>query len=278
MKKSMYLLFAFLLACSKPENVPASTATALPIPTPRIAPTGTSEPAEFMDESGATMRFVAAGNFMTRGKEGEDELHVKYLPGFYMDKYEVSNAQYRACVDADVCTPPSGTSENGYYYGSAEFDNYPVIFVPWNMAEKYCGTWRSARLPIGDEWEKAARGGSDQRKYPWGDGFDETQANFCDTNCLFAWADKSLDDGYVDIAPVDAFENGISPYGIHNLVGNVDEWVATVEGDYDYHQAFVGGSYKSHSDELIIQQEFPLYLKSYNDSWTGFRCAREAGP
>jgi len=160
----------------------------------------------------------------------EEPAHTVNLDSFYMDKYEVSNDTYRECVSSGACLPPTDTSSStrSSYYGDSQYDDYPVIYVDWNMANAYC-EWRGARLPTEAEWEKAARG-MDGRMYPWGNSFDGMKANFCDKNCSYDWANKNYDDGYADTASVDAFSSGASVYGIFNLAGNVWEWVA---GWYD---------------------------------------------
>lgn len=139
-------------------------------PTSAATSTATALPAEVIDQQGVQMVLVPAGEY-TMGSEsgGYDEtpVHTVYLSTFYIDKYEVTNALYKACVDAGVCNPPydAGSYTRASYYGNPEFDNYPVVYVDWSMSGSYC-EWRDARLPTEAEWEKAARG-TDARVYPW---------------------------------------------------------------------------------------------------------------
>ncbi|HEU0294971.1 MAG TPA: SUMF1/EgtB/PvdO family nonheme iron enzyme [Anaerolineales bacterium] len=167
-----------------------------------------------VDDKGAEMVLVPAGNFSMGSDTGdvdEKPIHVVYLDDFHIDKYEVTNKLYKACVDAGVCQPPVDTSTftRASYYGNAQFENYPVIWVDWNMANTYC-EWRGARLPTEAEWEKAAHG-TDGRTYPWGEVSDCTSANF--GSCVG------------DTTPVGSYESGQSPYGVYDMAGNVWEWV-----------------------------------------------------
>jgi len=226
---------------------PATEApTEAPTRAPTQAPTAIQD--EITDAQGVPMRLVPAGEFTMGGTADtaysecqklyiggtcdrswftdEEPAHTVYLDDFYMDKYEVSNAAYRDCVNTGACQPPTDTSSytRTSYYGNSSYDDYPVLYVTWDMANTYC-EWRGGRLPTEAEWEKTARG-PDGRLYPWGNTFDGNNANFCDENCSFDWANKSYDDGYADTAPVSAYSSGVSVYGIFNLAGNVWEWVA----------------------------------------------------
>jgi formylglycine-generating enzyme required for sulfatase activity len=138
-----------------------------------------------------------------------------FLPTFWIDRTEVTNADYRECVDAGVCSAQSGGDFN--YHNNPAFDDFPVVFVSWDDADTYC-RWIGKRLPTEAEWEKAARG-TDGRIWPWGNAlkdnvYDPVQrANVGD----------SVTDGPKQVG---SYPKGASPYGALDMAGNVWEWVS----------------------------------------------------
>jgi formylglycine-generating enzyme required for sulfatase activity len=178
---------------------------------------------------GAAVVYVPAGEFKmgsTRGDDDEQPVHTVALDSFWIDRTEVTNAQYEQCVAAGACRPrPSrGSDTHAWHYGDSAYDDYPAIYVTWYQAETYCG-WVRGRLPTEAEWEYAARG-PEGRMFPWGDEFDGTRLNYCDSNCERDWADETTDDGYAKTAPVGSFPAGASWCEALDMAGNVWEWVA----------------------------------------------------
>ena len=182
------------------------------------------------------MALIPAGEYQMGSADANIEdyeipLHTVYTDAFYMDIHAVTNAEYKAFVEANSEWRKEnvyqGYSEgylthwrnNNYPEGEAE---HPVIFVSWQAAMVYA-KWIGKRLPTEAEWEKAARGGLEGHKYSWGDTDpDGTQCNFADKNTDYKWSNKDVDDGYRLSAPVGSFPaNG---YGLYDMTGNVWEW------------------------------------------------------
>ena len=151
--------------------------------------------------------------------EDEQPQHRLWIDGFYMDTYEVTMEEYRAFQRATKYRElPEGVSTY------APGNQHPVVGVSWDDAKAYC-RWAEKQLPTEAQWEKAARG-LDGQTYPWGNyPVNGRWANYCDATCDEYWNDAKQTDGYPYTAPVGSFPDGKSPYGIHDLAGNVWEWV-----------------------------------------------------
>jgi formylglycine-generating enzyme required for sulfatase activity len=156
--------------------------------------------------------------------------HTVILDDFWIDQTEVSNAQYRQCVEAGTCAEPTTCKKGEPTYYDAEKTDHPVVCVSWDDAQTYC-EWTGARLPSEAEWEYAFRG-EQNLIYPWGNIFDGTKLNYCDVNCELSHADDHYDDHYVNTAPVGSYLEDVSWCGALDMSGNISEWVNDWSGSY----------------------------------------------
>ena len=168
-------------------------------------------------ENPAAMEMVSvpAGEFQMGSDAGqidEKPAHTVSLGAYWIDKTEVTNAEYVQCVADGKCKP-------SYYANDRKLnaENQPVVGVDWNMANAYC-EWAGRRLPSEAEWEKAARG-TDGRTYPWGNQEPD--------NSLLNYNENEG-----KTTQVGKYPQGASPYGALDMAGNVWEWVNDWYGDY----------------------------------------------
>jgi formylglycine-generating enzyme len=218
-----------------------------------------------------------------------------YLDAFYIDRYEVTNAQFERFVTLDGYRTladregwgwvrrqrPDGrwddTKVSGVTWraptgpGSKPEPDHPVVQVSWHDADAYC-RWAGKQLPTEAQWEKAARGG-DGRRYPWGDVWDP--------------AHVSAGSGTAGPQPVGSRRTGKSPYDVHDLLGNVEEWVhdwyaadyykagpsQNPQGPRDgARRAVRGGAWVHEPKDLRISARASA-TPDTRRSYTGFRCA-----
>jgi serine/threonine-protein kinase len=277
----------FLAGCSVR---PLQASTDLPAVTKSKSGIGSTV---FSEPDGMTLLYIPAGEFVMGSDTGDEDqkpARIIDLDAYWIDQTEVTNKMYALCVAAGVCKEPVGktSSTHASYYGNPDFENYPVLYIDWNMAKAYC-EWVNRRLPTEAEWEKAARG-PNANIYPWGDIFDGSLLNFCDRNCSFEWADKSFDDGFADVAPVGNYPLGKSIYGAYDMGGNVWEWASSLYRPYPYNAAdgredlvstgsrvVRGGSWVNYIYSLTSASR---YWNSQSDTYyhVGFRCAMNATP
>ena len=218
-------------------------------------------PSKITDDYGIEMLLIPAGQFEMG--EGANALTIT-LDNYYIDKYEVTNANYAECVNTGYCenSGASASLTRDSYYGNSQYSDYPV-FVDLQDAQLYC-EWRGSRLPTEAEWEKAARG-TDGRTYPWGEWIDCNLASF--SGCVD------------DTRAVGSYPNGISPYGVYDMAGNVWEWVYYEDAStlhIDPNDLILRGGSWWNEEEFLRVTSRVKYGPSIPIFSVGFRCAMSA--
>ena len=178
----------------------------------------------------AVMVYVPAGEFLMGTSDADIEHYKEIFPlrdiarfdnerpqrtvfvdTFYIDKFEVTNQQYKQFLSETGYVPKHYLDRPPY-----NIPDFPAVVLKWEDAVAYT-VWAGKRLPTEAEWEKAARG-ADGRIWPWGDEWDATKLSGNDGT--------GQKDGYKETAPVGQFPQGASPYGAHDMAGNLWEWVS----------------------------------------------------
>jgi formylglycine-generating enzyme required for sulfatase activity len=204
---------------------------------------------------------VPAGTFMMGSPAGggkDEHQHRVTLPGYCIDRTEVTAGAYARCVTRGKCTAAREPAKDDFFDSlcngtRVDRQDHPVNCVDWDQAVAYCRSV-AKRLPSEEEWEYAARG-SDGRKYPWGNEPPSAKRlNACGSECRalgkrlgVEWQVMYADtDGFEATAPVGSFPLGASPFGALDMAGNVLEWTADRYGPYS-----AGTSTNPHSAEKM---------------------------
>jgi len=217
------------------------------------------------------------GDAFAEGEAHELPVHTVCLSAFEMDIFQVTNGMYAECVKAGACSPPVSpiSFSRPAYHGDPAYDAYPVVMVSWDDAVDYCA-WAGKRLPTEAQWEYAARGGLEGKRYAWGDAISGDLANY--------WNSGDPEDN--DTNAVGSYPaNG---YGLYDTTGNLWEWVndwfsETYYGESPvqdppgpetgYNRILRGGSWDGSPDLVRVSGRGRLFptLRSF---YHGFRCAR----
>ncbi len=221
----------------------------------------------------------------------EKPQHTVTLDAFYMDVHEVTVAKYKACVDAGKCTAPYNDGASYYNWGVSGREQHPVNAVSWTQADTYC-KWTDAKahLPTEAQWEKAARGGLDDKKFPWGDADPTCTPGQANTAVWFPYELDCISGccvgGDTWAVGTGSAKNG---YGLHEMAGNVSEWVADWYGSGYYGSspasnptgAGSGSSRINRGGSFLSDVTYRLHASarlgnapSYNGANVGFRCSR----
>jgi formylglycine-generating enzyme required for sulfatase activity len=247
----------------------------------QLTATGTVKPpaglAKEIDYNGAMM-LVGQGEFVMGDDAHNPEekpAHKVTLPDFYIDKFEVTNDQYKKFCDATKHEYPTNPWWDDHYFSNRP--SAPVLGVSWDDASVYA-KWANKRLPTEEEWEKAASwdpAAQKKRQWPWGDASESTRANVGGTQ---------------HTSDVGQFPTGASAYGVQDLAGNVAEWVDAFYQAYPGNQVASpdfgtknrvvrGGTYKGSLDDARATRRLyhPPQLdeseKKNRAFLIGFRCA-----
>jgi formylglycine-generating enzyme required for sulfatase activity len=258
------------------ESSPPPAAKAKPEPRPM------TQDREITGKDGAPMVLIPAGEFWMGSPDGEGDTdehprHQVYLDAYSIDKFELTVSRYAEFIRSAGQQAPI----NWYQVKTDKHSDLPVVGVDWKDAEAYC-RWAGKRLPTEAEWEKAARG-TDGRTYPWGN--EQPTARLA--NFERGYANNAYDER---LAPVDSYETGKSPFGLHHVAGNVWEWTADwYEAEYysknpqrnrtgpsrGTAKVVRGGSWDYGPDYLRSARRY-RYSPSSQDDDIGFRCAQDS--
>ena len=273
----------------------------------------------------APMLWIPPGKFLMGGLDGkgdwdEQPPHWVSLSGFFLDVYEVTNQQFQKFVQASgyqTTAEKKGSATGLNHRGelhripgaswlhpegeesvfSSGREKHPVIAVTWEDARSYCqGVGK--RLPTEAEWEYAARAGTATKNW-WGDEVPrpcDPLGNLADKSALqqlkWSWASHKYDDGFIRTAPVGSFLP--NPWGLHDMDGNVLEWVNDWYRDTYYNESpekdpqgpgpiknggkvLRGGSWRSNPIYVYSANREPRSPLSHRE-YFGFRCALSASP
>jgi formylglycine-generating enzyme required for sulfatase activity len=237
------------------------------------------------DSKYKNMVYIPGGTFRMGSKFNKDEKpkHNVTIKGFYLDKYEVTVAEFRKFCKATRNRMPKQPSWNN--------DNHPVVNVKWDAARAYA-KWKGKRLPTEAEWEYAARIGNKRLYYSWGNikptrrrgGNIADESIRAEKRFWKIW--KGYYDGFVYTSPVGSFNP--NQFGLHDMTGNVCEWCSdwydagyyknspkiNPRGpDSGTHKVLRGGAWNMGPRKVLTTKRF-YFRRDVELNYIGFRCAK----
>jgi len=237
----------------------------------------------------------AMGSDGRDANENEKPVHSVTVKSFRLDRTEVTVQAYSECVRAGACSEPDAfRNERANFHIFCNWKNpqnrllHPINCVDFQQAKTFCA-WANKRLPTEEEWEYAARAGSEGRTYPWGsDKLDHTRLNACGKECPANLVAKGfprweplyeVDDGWPETAPVGSFPAGASKHGVLDLLGNVWEWTASEYAFFDGSHAekkriMRGGSWGGGDARTERSSNRFRLVPTSRAQFLGFRCAQ----
>lgn len=224
-------------------------------------------------------QFVAETNYRTEAERyGDSFVFYKLVSESMLRKItqKVAQTPWWLAVDGAYWKCPEGPDSH-----IENRMDHPVVHISWHDALAYC-KWAGKRLPSEEEWEFAARGGLEEKVYPWGNELMPDGKHYCNIWQGDFPRENTVDDGFVGTAPVKSYyPNG---YGLYQVAGNVWEWCANVfasptsQVDKGAPRSMRGGSYLCHHTYC---NRYRVAARTSNtpDSSTGnlgFRCVTDA--
>jgi formylglycine-generating enzyme len=229
--------------------------------------------------------FVEDTGFLTDAERfGWSFVFAGLLPDDFPPTRAVATAQWWRQVEGASWSHPEGPQSD--LEGRAD---HPVVHVSWNDTQVYCA-WAEKRLPTEAEWEYAARGGFEEKVFPWGDELEPGGAHRMNVWQGVFPGENTLADGYYGTCPVDSFAP--NDYGLYNMTGNVWEWCADWYSP-DFHtrdkrsdprgpgfgtnRSTRGGSYLCHHSYCLRYRVAARNSMEPDSSTgnTGFRCVQD---